>query len=200
MQAPISNIGCFEEPERRVTPVAFDHLGRLRSETQTRKSSLTGPKRHNSMSTGQTDTNRINSECGLMTLKESQRRCWSTLGLCHFSGFLQWIPEMWHYRVSDSFSISLPSAPVLGCPNAASSSSSLGACADPGKRHQGYHLFYPFLNNIMSYVCNPCTVNAPLSDTWQTSIVVRVGLAHLPIIIITLHPSLHFHHLFKTIS
>jgi hypothetical protein len=65
----------------------------------------------------------------------------------------------------------LPSAPVLGCPNAASSSSSLGACADPGKRHQGYHLFYPFLNNIMSYVCNPCTVNVPLSDTWQTSIV-----------------------------
>ena len=86
MQAPISNIGCFEEPERRVTPVAFDHLGRLRSETQTRKSSLTGPKRHNSMSTGQTDTNRINSECGLMTLKESQRRCWSTLVCVIFLG------------------------------------------------------------------------------------------------------------------
>ena len=31
-------------------------------------------------------------------------------------------------------------------------------------------------------------------------IIVRVGLAHLPIIIITLHPSLHFHHHFITSS
>ena len=39
-----------------------------------------------------------------------------------------------------------------------------------------------------------CIVYVSLYNT------VRVGLAHLPIIIITLHPSLHFHHHFITIS